>query len=216
MSYNIRSVGSSPLTAGKTKAVFGSTMGAETINWGVVVEADTVLVSVFVEAISSGTIDIKVYTYAEVGKELEIISFPTITAPTTALLIEKAAVSLTNIRIEAVATGDVTLDIRAKGLTLGESSTRILSATAAEAFSKTVTTTAGVLVPSSNTDRQGLIVKNFGTGTLYIGYELAEAVSTEGYPIGAGESIGIDIASGVTVYAIADATTDVRIMQAGN
>ena len=88
----------------------------------------------------------------------------------------------------------------------------------AKASQQDVTTgSPQVLIASSLTDRGGMVIKNYTRGTvLYIGFTPAETTLSSGYPIGELESLGLDVASGVTVYAVADTgTVDVRLLESG-
>jgi len=187
--------------------------GAETVSLGI--DADSVIVSLYVLTVS-GTLDVKVRTIGGDGS-LEVISFPTISSPTTDLVIKKAAVILDRIEVTATYSAACDYEVRVRGISTGETSVKILGASSATATKQTVTTTAGLLIPAAFTDRAGLIVKNYSSSSvLFIGFTLAEAVATDGYPIGAGESLGIDVAAGQEIYAVASSgTIDTRIMEAG-
>lgn len=192
-----------------------ATTGAGTTEVQASIEGDSVVVSLFAEVVS-GTLDVTVYTLTEDGKEVEIISFPQLTAPTSELLLKKAALAMSRIRVEATYTGSATYEVRAKPISAGETSVRLLGASEGKASQITIPNTATVLIPASLQDRSGLIIKNFDNSkTIYLGYTLAEATTGNGYPVGPGESIGMDIAAGVTIYAISDSpSADVRIMEA--
>jgi hypothetical protein len=192
-----------------------ATSGAGTTEVQASIEGDSVVVSLFAEVVT-GTLDVTVYTLTEDGKELEIISFPQLSAPTSELLLKKAALAMSRIRVEATYTGQATYEVRAKPISAGETSVRLLGASEGKASQITIPSTATVLIPASLTDRSGLIVKNFDNSkTIYLGYTLAETTTGNGYPLGPQESMGMDIAAGVTIYAISDSpSADVRIMEA--
>lgn len=180
-------------------------------------DADSLLVTLFVQTLSAGTLDLKVYTGTDDNKELLLTSFPTITGSTATLLIKKAAIALSRIRVEVTLAGGIaTYEVRARGISTGETSAKILSPGNWTATQKTVTTTPGVLITSTLVDRQGLIIKNWNTsGNLYLGESAGTAVIGNGFPLGPGESLAIDLDSGATLYAVGDTTIDVRIAQAG-
>lgn len=181
-------------------------------------DADSVLVSLFVESLTSGTVDVEVWTETEEGKESRVIAFPTISSVTTELLLRKAAACLSRVYVKVVNTGACTYEVRARGITAGELSVRIQGASAGSASSTTASTTPAVLIPVNLNERTALIIKNFNdsVGTLFIGFTLAEATVTDGYPIRPTESLGIDIESGTSIYAVTDTgTVDVRLLQAG-
>lgn len=178
-------------------------------------DADSVLFSIYVTSIT-GTIDVTIKTFSEDGKELVVGTFPTISAVTSALVLKKVGDFLSNLKIEVTYTGAVDYEVRARGLFSGESSVKIVGSDAATTSSETVTTTPGVLIPVSLTDRNGLCIRNWNTsGTMYIGFTLAEATITDGYPISAREQFAMDLAAGVVVYAVGDTTIDVRIIEGG-
>lgn len=192
-----------------------STSGAGTTEVQASIEGDSVVISLFAEVVS-GTLDVTVYTLTEEGKELEIISFPQLTAPTSELLLKKAALAMSRIRVEAIYTGSATYEVRAKPISAGETSVRLLGASEGSASQTTVPDSVTVLIPAALTDRSGLIIKNFSQNkTIYLGFTSGEATYANGYPIGPGESMGMDLAAGVALYAIADTpSADVRIMEA--
>lgn len=207
-----------PLPLGKTILVLDQTeTAAATRITRFSIDADSILVSVFVESIASGTIDVSVWTETDAGKELQVISFPSLSAVTSNLLLKKAAACMSRIYVKVVSTGVCKYEVRARGISAGELNVRIQGASTGSATNTTITNTASVLIPGSLSDRTALIIKNNNAvGKLYIGFTLAEATTTGGYPLGPTESLGIDIETGTVVYAIADVPSiDVRLLQAG-
>lgn len=203
------------LPRGKERLVIdetATTSGSKTVELGV--DADTVIVSIFVTSVS-GDLDVSVGTKGGEG-EVEVISFPTVSSPTADLLIRKAAAIMDRLVITATYTDAVDYEVRVRGVGTGESSVRILGANEATA-SQTDISGVDVLVPAALSDRAGLIVKNNNsTGILYVGFTASEATSGNGYPIGPGESLGMDVAAGQEVYAVASTgTIDVRLLEAG-
>ncbi len=180
------------------------------------IDADTVIISLFVSSLS-GDLDIVVDTLAGSG-DITVINFPTISAPTTNLFIKKAAAIMDKIRVTATYTDAVDYEVYVRGVGTGEASVRILGSNDAEASQTDIGTSATIIIPAALTDRSGLIIKNNdSSANLFIGYTALEATLANGYPIGPGESIGIDIASGQELFGIASAgTIDVRIMEAGS
>lgn len=203
-----------PIAYGKTETILSlSATGSGTRSESFSIESDSVLVSLFAEVVS-GTLDVSVYTLTDDGKELGIINFPQLAAPTSELLLKKAAAAMSRIRVVATYSGATTFEVRARAIGAGESSVKILGASQAKASQLTVGTTPTLLFPISLQDRAGLIVKNNGSVILYVGYSAAEATPANGYPIAAGESLGIDVGSGATIYArAASGTVDVRLME---
>lgn len=193
-----------------------TTTGAGSTAESIGIDSDSVLVSLFVEDIS-GTLDVVVYTDADDGQSLPIITFPVLTAATSNLLIRKAAVSMDRIRVVATYSGVSTYSVRVRGIGSGEASVTIKSQTSAVATQKNIGAATELLIGSNLDDRAGLILKNNSASSiLYIGYTLAEATLANGYPIGPGESMGIDIAAGQSIYGVSSSgTIDVRLMEAG-
>lgn len=207
-----------PIPHGKTETVMNLvTTSAGTRIEYFSVEADSVLISLFAEVVS-GTLDVSVYTLTEEGKELQVITFPTLNAPTSELLLKKAAAVMSRIKVVATYSGASTFEVRARAIGAGETSVKILGASQAKASQLTVGIIPTPLFPVSLTDRAGMIVKNNGTtAILYIGYSIAETASGIGYPIGPGESLGIDLGSGSTIYGRASTgTIDVRLMESAS
>ena len=208
-----------PLTQGKEVQVLKATeTGAGTKSVIFSVDAETILVSLAVVS-TSGDVNVNVYTQGgDDGQELQIISFPTVSAPTTSLVMKKAAQTLQRVRVEVIYTGACQFNVRARGISGGAADVRILGASTASASQTTVGTSATTIVPAALTDRKGVVVKNnnTGTGTIYLGFTAGEASLTSGYPIGPQEALALDVDSGVAVYGIADTgTIDVRLLEAG-
>lgn len=206
-----------PIPLGKTYTVMDEAPSAAgSITREFSIEADSVLVSLYVESIS-GDIDVQVYTLTEQGKELEVITFPTISSPTTELLLEKAAAVMSRIKIVATFTAATVFEIRAKGISAGETSVRILGSAQGKTSQIDVGTgSPTILIPSALSFRAGVMIKNYSsTGVLYLGYTLAEAVTGNGWPLEPGQVFTADMASGAVLYGLADSgTIDVRIMEA--
>jgi hypothetical protein len=213
-----RRINNVPLPVGKTTPLVRQETAADGV-WEatLTIDSDSVLLSLFVSSLASGNLDVVAYTFAEAGKEAEIITFPTIVAPTSELLLRKAAATLSNIRVVVTATGLATFDLRAKAISAGESSVKIVGAADLITDQLTVGNTPTSLIATSLTDRLGLVIRNWSsTDTLYIGETALKATTSAGYPIAPGESLGIDIQAGQSLFGTADPTSvDLRIMQAG-
>lgn len=206
MGKSLTVANSSPVTGGVEERRFS-------------VESDTVLISVYAAAVS-GTVDVKVYTQAgdDDTQSTEVISFPTINAPTTELLLKKAAVVMQYIRVVITYTGACTYTVKAKALSTGETSVRLLGQNAATAYATTIGTSATLLIPASISDRVGIALHNTSTVDLvYIGFNSTECTSVNAWEISPGEKLGLDVASGVDVYARAAAgSIKIKIMEAGS
>jgi hypothetical protein len=159
-----------------------------------------------------------VYTLTDVGKELLLFSFPTITAGTTNLLLKKAGVSMQRFRVEATYTGVCQYEVHVRAVEgAGESSVRILGAGEWRTSQATVTTTASLLIAAALTDRNGVVIKNWSSSnSLFLAETSAKATSALGYPLAPKDAIAMDIAAGAAIYAVAGTgTVDVRIGESG-
>jgi len=183
-----------------------------------VIQSDSLLCTLWVDSITSGTLNVSVYTLTDTGKEVLLFSFPTLTAPSTELLLKKSGVSMQRFRVVATYTGVCQYEIYARALDgAGESSSRILGANTWDVEQVTVGTGAQVLIPASLQDRNGLVVKNWSsTQTVYLANTLAKADSSKGYPLAPRDALAMDVAAGAEVYVVSDAAgADIRIAQSG-
>jgi hypothetical protein len=185
----------------------GTCAAGETINKEFILNEGTesVLMSLFAEEVND-TLDVTVYTLTEAGKEVEVISFPQLVAPTTDLLLRRAATGMQRFRVEATcgAGGTATFEVRAKGLTAGELSVNIQGADDWNVLNATVTTTRGVLIAASLTDRNGLLIRNAnftGTEILRVAESEAKLISGVWASVLPGESIQPDLQAGNEVWA---------------
>lgn len=181
------------------------------------IKSDTLLVTLWVNSVTSGTLNVSVYTLTDTGKETEVITFPSITSGTTELLLKKSAVSLQRFRVEATYTGGCDYEVYVRAISGGESSARILGSDNWQVTQVTVGTTAQTLLAASLTDRQGVLVKNWsGTANVFIAESLAKAAVNLGYPLAPKDALALDIAAGAAVYAISDTPgADLRVAEAG-
>lgn len=182
-----------------------------------VIQSDSLLCTLWVDQITSGQLDVSVYTMTDNGKEVLLFSFPTLTAPTTNILLKKAGVSMQRFRIQATYTGQVQYEVYVRAVEgAGESSVRILGSNNLQTSAATVTTTPAILIPANLTDRAGITIRNYsGSGTLFISEDQTKLTS-QAWPVPPGEGWSLDIAAGVTIYAVSSSgSLDVRIAQAG-
>lgn len=179
-------------------------------------EIDSMVVSLYVESIS-GSLDVTVYTVADEGKETEVISFPTITAPSTDLLLRIPTATLSRFRVEAVYTDEVCYEIRAKGIGVGEITARILGAGSWAVSQIDCAITATNIIPVSLNDQLGMAIKNNNTssGTLFVAPTMAETLTASAYPLDPGEALQLDVVAGTAVWGIGTEPIDVRIIQTG-
>lgn len=206
-----------PVDQGRTiLALDENWTGPDSKSTTVLITSDSVLVSVWVESITGGSLTVTGTTITEEGKEFEIISFPPILAHTTQLLLRKASLALSKIRLTAVTTGPCDFQVHVKGISIGETSTKIAGSAFATAIPYIATSTPAILVPATLQDRAAVQILNNGpSGTLYIGFTPAEASPGNGYPIGVGGYWSGDLAAGGLIYASTSGPAiDVRTIQA--
>lgn len=216
MSSDIKTI-TTPLPAGKVTTLLRGPMAAGTAEITFTLDCDSVLLSLYVGSITSGTITVNAYTQVEEGKETLILSFPVISAPTADLLLQKAAIAMGRVRVEVIATDACDIDVRAKGITAGETSVRIQGANNWQVSQIDIPSTPTLLIPTSLVDRSGLVFKNnSNTNVLYVAETSLKATTSIGYPIGPRESLAFDLAAGDEIWAVSDgADIDVRIAEAG-
>jgi hypothetical protein len=206
------------LETGKTILVMGeSPSGAGSLSRVFTLDSDTFQTSLFVSSIS-GSLTVVLSTITGEGKEKEVITYSNITSPSTELDLKKAATAMGVIKATATFTGACSFELRAKGLSSGETSAKIQSANVARATKVIVPTPGKILLTAALSDRKGVIIRNWSsTNTLYIGFSISEANPSNGYPIKPQEALAIDIGAGAALYGdIQNAgTADVRIIEAG-
>lgn len=207
------------LPAGKSLLVIEdspSAAGSQAIQFAL--KSDSVLISLFVTS-TTGTLDVEVYTFAssDYTKRRLVSSFPGITSPTTDLLVRQPSICMGNIEVVVTYSDACSFEIRARGITVGASSTKILGSTGFKASQTNIPTTPTIVIAASLEDRDGLILKNNNNSEiLYIAESAVAANTATAYPLANGESLGIDIAAGVEIWGIASAgTIDVRILESG-
>lgn len=206
-----------PVAVGRSIPVYRESLSAAaTLQKTVLLEADSCLISLWVSSLSSGSLSVEVSTITEVGREFPIITFPAVTGPTSNLLLKKASLAMSRVVVRVIATGVCSFDVDLRGIGAGEASTKIVGSSNAVAVKYAATSTPGIVIPSTLSDRNGLVLKNNGpTGILYMGFSLAEATLATGYPLAVGESLALDIAAGVNIYGVSSGgTLDIRTMQA--
>lgn len=85
--------------------IYETTLGAGTTSKEGSIQSDSLLATLWIDSITSGTLSVSVYTLTDSGKEVLLFSFPTIAAPSTELLLKKSGTSLQRFRIVATYTG---------------------------------------------------------------------------------------------------------------
>jgi hypothetical protein len=209
----------SPLPQGKSLRIAKeSVTGAGAKAWTSQTESDAVLVSLFVES-AAGNLTVDIYTQTDEGRDLLVATFPVVSSPTTNLLIKKAATIINQIKVVATWTGPVSYELYLRGVSGADTGVKILGATDAHVKQQNLGPTTSLLIPAALVARTGLVVKNnnpIGGAMVYFGFTALEATAAVGYPLGAQESIGMDLASGVEIYGVSTSgTSDMRIIESG-
>lgn len=206
-----------PLTTGKEIQVMDqNVIGSGTVTEIFSIDAESVLLSLYVGTVTAD-LTVKAYTEGKDGQLVEVIAFPVITAPTTGLLLKKAASVLQRIKVVATYTGDCEFNIRARGVGAEASSVKILGQNSGKNYFTTITTTPSLLIPTAIVDRVGVAIHNtHPTKLIYMGFTAASCTVADGWEIAPGEKLGLDIASGVDVYAmVTSGTVIAKILEAG-
>lgn len=207
-----------PLDLGKEIQVVKTSVNAASSEiYELSADSEAVLVSLFVNT-TAGDVDVSVFTEGATGHDVEVITFPTISAPSTELLLRKSAAILRKIRIHVTTTGAAEFEIRARGASAAASSVIIEGSASFQVSQADVTTTAGVLISAGLQDRRGILIRNNSAGAqiLYLAETLAKATTAVGYPIPNGGNMTIDLQAGSAIYAVADSgSIDVRIVEVG-
>lgn len=180
--------------------------------------SDSLLATLWVDSVTSGTLSITIYTLTDNGKEVALFSFPVIAAPTTNLLLKKSGVSMQRFRIAATYTGICQYEVYVRAIeSSGESTAKILGNDNWKVSQETVGTVAQILIGAALVDRSGVLVKNWSTSqTIYLAETSIKTTTLVGYPLAPKDALAMDIAAGAAVYAISDApSADVRIAEAG-
>lgn len=114
-----------PLDLGKEIQVEKTSVsGATSETYELSLDAEAVLVSLFVNT-TSGDVDVSVLTEGATGYDVEAFAFPTVSAPTTDLLLRKSASVLRKVRIVVTTTDSAEFEIRARGVSAAAASVTI-------------------------------------------------------------------------------------------
>ena len=187
------------------------------------VNSDSLLATLWVRSVSPGaTLSVRLVTLTEGGEdstpsqEYQILQFPDLTAPTTQLLVSKAAVTMQRFRVYAAYTGAVSYEIYVRALASAAAADVSIQGSKSLVTSQiTVGTTPVVLIPSALTDRTGLVVKQWqGSGNLYMSEDSGKLPGSA-WPLAPKDALALDVAAGVTIYALSDSgDIDVRLAEA--
>jgi hypothetical protein len=224
-------------TGTQVRFINETTVGAGTTSLDGSLKGDSLLASLYVDSISSGTLTVSVFTLTDSGKEALLFSFPIVAAPTASLLLKASGISLQRFRVQADYTGICTYEVYVRSIdgvgtqdinvlgqpiqvtvASGNIDVRILPPSVWQTSQVTVGTSAVTIIPAALTDRKGLLVKNWSSTTdCYIAESLPAASTATAYPLSARDAIAIDLTAGTAVYGITvSGTADIRIVQAGS
>jgi hypothetical protein len=181
------------------------------------IQSDSLIATLWVDSITSGTLSVSIYTLTDNGKELLLFSFPDITSVSTNLLLRKAGVSMQRFKVVATYTGTCSYEVHVRAVDgAGESSVKILGSTALVTDTLTVTTTPAILIPAALQDRNGLSLLNYsGGGTLFVSEDITK-LPARAWPIQPGGGWSLDIQAGVTIYAVSSSgTLEIRSAESG-
>jgi hypothetical protein len=215
--HSLESIG--PVQEGLTLPIWydNKPMAAGTYRKAVSLSSEGCMLALWVSS-CSGTISVSVSTLTSNGREVPLISFPTLTAGTSQLLIKKASDVLSRIVVTVIITGVADFDLSIKGTKLGQVSVKDTPASGARALKLTAISTPSLLTGSTPLERVGLILKNIGpAATVYLGFTLSEAASGTGWPLAIGETIAMSLSGGQALYAVTDGgTADIRCLESGS
>jgi hypothetical protein len=175
-----------------------------------------VLLTLWAPAVS-GTLTVTARPLVNGQVGAPVVTFPVLSGPTTEVLLLRAQVTSEQVQVTLTYSGACTFEVQARAIYGGISDARILGANALAVTQVNVTTSPTLLVAAALTDRSGLVIKNWsGTSTMYIGQSAVQATTAVGYPLAPKDAIAMDVAAGVSVYAVADVgTADCRLAEAG-
>lgn len=206
------------LEQGRTLTVISETVqGSGVTKKTISTISDGALISLYVSQII-GNLSIKVLTETSDGKSYELFTFPIITSPSTSLTLKTAAPTMGSITIEATYNGDVNYEIHARGIASGEVSAKFISPASALANKAVVGTIPTLIIPATTSNRSAILLRNLSpTGTIYLGFSIAQATEANGFPLFPGEHFMISIAGGQPLYGLGTvADMDIRYVEATN
>jgi len=187
--------------------------------------SDSLLVTLFAEVLT-GTLDVSIWAITVGGpadstpaQEIKLFSFPTISAPSTDLLIQTAAAVTQRLRIKATWIGAAKFDVQARAIDGGTSKSQVI--TAGALVMDKVTINAGapqILIPFSLTESVGFLVKNWSSNgaVVYVAETTAKATPSLGFPIAPGDTFDVSVKAGQAYYASSSINgADLRIIKGG-
>lgn len=181
------------------------------------IQSDAALFLLWVNSVADN-ISVEVYGILDNGnKEVLLLSFPKVVAPTIEVLQKRTGTVPTRLRVKVTYDAACDYELSVRAVATGSSDTRILGGATLKVSKKTVNSVTSLLVPASLVDRAAIAIKNWSTsGTIYIAETQAKANQNNGWPIGPKDALGLDIQAGVELYATAvDGPCDIRIIESG-
>jgi len=181
------------------------------------IQSDAALFMLWVNS-TAGDITVDVYGILDNGnKEVLLTTLPTVNAPTPQIVQKRTGTVPTRLRVKVTYTGTCDYELSVRAVATGTADVRVLGGATLRISKKTVNSQPTLLVPASLTDRTAIAVKNWSTsGTIYVGETVDKANQNNGWPIGPKDALGLDIQSGVALYATAvDGPCDIRIIESG-
>jgi hypothetical protein len=205
---------------GKTSRLLkGSPTGAGSQTFDFSIESDTVLVTLAAKNIT-GTLDVYVKTFTnEDSVDIEVIRFAQLNADTAEILLKKAAVTLSNLKLHVEYSNAVEYEVYARAISGGETTVRITGASNGDTNRIEVGNTPVLLTTPSAFTRSGFIVKNnSNSGVLEVSFTAERLLEGKGFTIEPKDSLAADIVAGGVVYgrAVGAATIDAALIEGGN
>lgn len=197
--------------------------GAQSFDLAFINQADSILLTLFVNS-SAGDVNVQLFGITQGGPadsstphEVQILSFPTVTGPTTTLLIQIASVTTHRLRLKASTTAAANFEVQARAINGGASTTRVVTSSSIRTDQKNVNT--GVpqeIISASLTDQIGFMIRNWSSNSANIFWstDISKATPTEGYPLAPGDVASISVRGGQAVYASSDVDgADLRMVE---
>lgn len=215
---SLTSLSSTALATGKSVTVFDEApTAAGSLSRQFAVESESVLVSLWVSS-TVGDVNVVVATKAGSNdtESVDVITFPTISAPTTDLLLKKAAIVMGYVTVTVTFSGACDFVVKARGISVGEASVKLLGQNAAINYTTNVTNVTAPIIPAALADRAGIALHNTSTTQIvYMGFHTP--LTDADWEIAPGEKLGLDVAAGVAVYGLVGAgTVVVKVLEMGS
>lgn len=186
-------------------------------------QADAVLLTLFVNS-TAGDVDVKLYNITQGGpadsqppQESQVLSFPTVNAPTATLLVQVAPVTTSRLRLKVTTTGAADFEVQARAINGGASNTRVISSSSIRTDQKTINTGAPQeIIPASLTDQIGFMIRNWSANgaNIFWSTDVSKATPAQGWPLSPGDVSSISVRGGQAVYASSDVDgADLRLVE---